>query len=277
MPIREVALPSRLTEFYNSDSGRTQWSGELITTVPPTGALESEFTSGFKEFRPGTTQQARFNHAVFGPAFPDVGFPEAFRFGDLAGFRLPLFGDSDGDAGLSPVDSGSTKLFRDGQLVGETAQAGFGTFTLPPEAAGYRLTTSAVRPGIFDVSTRIDAAWTFRSAHTDDTGLNPTPLPLSAIRFTPKLDDDNTARAGRPFLVPVALQLQSGATVRPPRLSVEVSYDEGKTWRPAQVLGNLAVLLFHPAGATSVSLRAKASDRNGNTVEQTIIRAYKLK
>jgi hypothetical protein len=277
LPAREVQLPSRLTEFYNSDSGRTQWSSEVITTVPATGDFESDFISGFREFRPGSTQQARFNHAVFGPAFPDTGFPAAFRFGDFAGFRLPLFGDSDGNAGLSPVDSGSTKLFRNGQLVGETANPGSGSFTLPPEAADYRLTTSAVRPGIFDVTTRIDAAWTFRSAHTDDTGLNPTPLPLSAIRFTPKLDDANTARAGRPLLVPVALQLQSGATVRPPRLSVEVSYDEGKTWRPAQVLGNLAVLLFHPAGATSVSLRAKASDRDGNTVEQTLIRAYKLR
>ena len=107
--------------------------------------------------------------------------------------------------------------------------------------------------------------------------VRPAALPLSAVRFAPKLDNDNSARAGRPFLVPVALQLQSGSTVRPARLAVDVSYDEGKTWRQADVLGNLAVLLFHPAGATSVSLRAKATDRDGDTVEQTVIRAYKLR
>ena len=38
-----------------------------------------------------------------------------------------------------------------------------------------------------------------------------------------------------------------------------------------------SVSVFHPAGATSVSLRAKATDRGGNTVEQTVIRAYKLR
>ena len=34
--------------------------------------------------------------------------------------------------------------------------------------------------------------------------------------------------------------------------------------------------LNHPAGATSVSLRASATDRDGNTVKQTIIRAYNV-
>lgn len=268
IPARDVSLPSRLTERYNTDG--IEWSTVLATE-------ESQFTSAFLRLKAGTTQRVRFNHAVFGPAFPDNGLPWAFRFGDVAVFRLPLFSDSDGNAGQSIVDSGNTRLFRNGQLVGESAQPGSGSFTLPPEVADYRLTTEAVRPGAFDVSTRISAAWTFRSAHTDDTGLTPTALPLSAIRFLPKLDDGNAARAGRPFLIPVLLQQQSGATVRATRLTVDVSYDEGKTWTPAQVLGNLAVLLHHPVGATSVSLRAKASDRGGSTVEQTIIRAYKLK
>jgi hypothetical protein len=33
----------------------------------------------------------------------------------------------------------------------------------------------------------------------------------------------------------------------------------------------------HPAGAESVSLRATATDREGNSVTQTVIRAYKLR
>ena len=37
------------------------------------------------------------------------------------------------------------------------------------------------------------------------------------------------------------------------------------------------VLLRHPVGATSVSLRATAGDTAGNLVEQTIIRAYQLR
>ncbi len=55
------------------------------------------------------------------------------------------------------------------------------------------------------------------------------------------------------------------------------SYDEGATWRTADVLLNLVALVRHPKDAESVSLRASATDRDGNAVEHTIIRAYKLR
>jgi hypothetical protein len=55
---------------------------------------------------------------------------------------------------------------------------------------------------------------------------------------------------------------------------VDVSYDEGHTWRSVTAHGD-RVILTHPADARSVSLRARAEDR-GTTVEQTIIRAYLL-
>ncbi|GAA0926792.1 hypothetical protein GCM10009560_28950 [Nonomuraea longicatena] len=35
-------------------------------------------------------------------------------------------------------------------------------------------------------------------------------------------------------------------------------------------------MLRHPAGDGFVSLRAKATDTSGNTVEQTVIRAYRI-
>ncbi|MGW5157711.1 hypothetical protein ACWEPN_19735 [Nonomuraea wenchangensis] len=60
------------------------------------------------------------------------------------------------------------------------------------------------------------------------------------------------------------------------RLSVEVSYDDGATWTRAEVHGPAAVLR-HPAGDGYVSLRARAVDGAGNTAEQTIIRAYRIR
>jgi hypothetical protein len=54
------------------------------------------------------------------------------------------------------------------------------------------------------------------------------------------------------------------------------SYGGGQTW-PATVRGNAQLILQHQAGAEAVSLRAKAVDGNGNTVEQAIINAYKLR
>ena len=90
--------------------------------------------------------------------------------------------------------------------------------------------------------------------------------------------------------MPVALQHnETGAPDRPRTRSVEVSYDGGRTWRKADLLWNLAVLLRHPAdvgvrvavaapaAAAAVSLRATAGDRAGNEVRQIVIRAYKLR
>jgi hypothetical protein len=54
-----------------------------------------------------------------------------------------------------------------------------------------------------------------------------------------------------------------------------VSYDDGAHWQKAPVVAG-KVLLQHPAKGY-VSLRAKASDTAGNNVEQTIIRAYRLR
>jgi hypothetical protein len=128
------------------------------------------------------------------------------------------------------------------------------------------MTASATREA--EVSTAVDVAWTFRSAHADGFSR----VPLSVVRFTPRLED-NAAPHGR-FLVPVALQRADGSLTQPRHLTVAVSYDEGRTWQRATTQGD-QVVLTHPAGAGSVSLRARARDRD-TTVEQTIIRAYLL-
>jgi hypothetical protein len=81
--------------------------------------------------------------------------------------------------------------------------------------------------------------------------------------------------------VPVAVQSQlgssSGATTS---LRVEVSYDDGATWTRVQLRrehGRTVAVLNHPDGPAFVSLRATAGDAKGNSVEQTIIRAYRTR
>ena len=63
-------------------------------------------------------------------------------------------------------------------------------------------------------------------------------------------------------------------------LTVEVSYDDGQTWKPTTVKrhrGQWSVTVDHPATADFVSLRSSVADADGNTQRQTIIRAYALK
>ncbi|AMW11871.1 hypothetical protein A4E84_21630 [Streptomyces qaidamensis] len=93
------------------------------------------------------------------------------------------------------------------------------------------------------------------------------------IRFSPVLTLSGTARAGKRFEVPFSIE-RAAAGQLPEKLAFEVSYDEGTTWQPTKTVGGTHLSLTHPAKAGSVSLRAKLTDRKGNTLVQTIERAY---
>ncbi|MFB6671892.1 hypothetical protein ACFCWG_05690 [Streptomyces sp. NPDC056390] len=60
-----------------------------------------------------------------------------------------------------------------------------------------------------------------------------------------------------------------------------MSYDDGSHWMPAGLRGTAdgkwTVDVRAPKSAKHVSLRATAKDDAGNTVSQTVMRAYALK
>jgi hypothetical protein len=66
-------------------------------------------------------------------------------------------------------------------------------------------------------------------------------------------------------------------SVRPGKGREKMSFSTLTAGEHVPVTPKLEAKLNHPTGATSVSLRASATDRDGNTVKQTIIKAYTLK
>lgn len=105
-------------------------------------------------------------------------------------------------------------------------------------------------------------------------------MPLLAVRFAPDLDDHNAAPAGRRFTIPVSVERNRAALGSVHTPTVEVSYDDGRTWRATNVKrhhGKWTVTVNHPAGAEFVSLRGGVSDADGNSEKVTIIRAYALR
>jgi subtilisin family serine protease len=267
--IEPFTAPGVRTEYYGGENA--DWSRRMNVQSPTgyRGGLEGPP----KPYTPRKTYQESFYHPVFGPSLTDNrGRPWLYRDENELVANLPLFGDGAGNAGRATA-MGATKLYRDGELLAENDESGYGRFTLPDGAAEYRLTTDAVRT-TSSLSTKVSAAWTFRSDRTARV----TALPISVIRYTPKLDAGGTAPAGGVFQVPVSVQSQAGAARTRQRItSAEVSYDSGATWRPVPVNGGCVLRLSHPEDAKSVSLRATAGDRSGNTVEQTIIDAYLLR
>ncbi|MFC9842297.1 S8 family serine peptidase [Streptomyces sp. NPDC060223] len=277
------SLPLSTTD-YVLDSGvewsfRTwQTSGEGRETV-----WENFLMRMPRTWQAGQTYQERFNIGVFGPvlpgatdAGPEQGFPGVTRNGNTIRAFVPLFGDGAGHWGLSDHTTQESSL----RIDGKEAADNFGIpvtdsvteFTVPAQDSAYELTLDNTRdPAVYPVSTRVKAEWTFRSAAT--SGDEGATLPLSVIRFSPQLSLSSTAQAGTRFQVPFTVE-GAAAGQRPKKLAFEVSYDEGTTWQSAKAVGGTHLSLTHPAEAGSVSLRAKLTDREGNTLVQTIERAY---
>ncbi|MEU7947699.1 S8 family serine peptidase [Micromonospora taraxaci] len=276
-----TVVPGQRVEHYSTRD--VSWSSELSFW----GDIE-EWWTDFKEalmsesrtYRPGRHTRESWGGAPYGPTFPAPRWPGqgVTRIGDEIQVDVPLHSDAEGHAGGSVVDTARTALYRNGVLVGESSDTGFGAFAVPPGAAAYRLEVSAKR-SFTDLSTEVSTAWTFRSRHVG--GDDYRQLPVSAIRFTPPLSVDNAAPAGRSLVIPVQVQRQPGAAgSRVTKLTVDVSYDGGKTWQSARVRHGghgWTATVRHPAGPGYASLRATAKDAAGNTVTEKIIQAYRLR
>ncbi|MFI6179161.1 S8 family serine peptidase [Nonomuraea sp. NPDC051191] len=263
MFVTDFRPPFTHTEYVNTGGG-LRWLNSY-TEMGPT--WEGDLTSTAFRYEAGRAYDETWNRGVFGPApVTWEGTPPVSRAGDVISAFPSLYADGAGHLGLSSVSGARTALYRDGELVAE--EPGLGArFGVPAGEAAYRLEVEAER-GPEIVSTRTAVAWTFRSAGGRDGA-----LPLPVVAFSPSLDAASGAPAGRAFAVPVSVRGQAGA-VR--ELSVDVSYDDGRTWRAVKVAGG-AVRLRHPAAAGFVSLRARAADAGGNTVEQTVIHAYRIR
>ncbi|MFI6737849.1 S8 family serine peptidase [Nonomuraea sp. NPDC050451] len=266
--------PFKQVEYVNTDDG-IRWQ-RFLFEYGPDGRL-NRFDSPFQAYRSGRAYTELWNRGVFSPALPWAGAEEVngvSRTGDVISTDLLMYGDSRGALGTSTRAMQRTALYRDGTLVGEQPEIRT-SFTVPAREAAYRLVVESERGAPATLSTRVSGAWTFRSGHV--AGETPVRLPVSVVRFGPALDAENSAPSGRRFTVPVTVQPLEGSAARPVRrLSVEVSYDDGATWTRAAIHGSAAVLR-HPAGDGFVSLRGRAVDEAGNTVEQTIIRAYRIR
>ncbi|MFB9684280.1 S8 family serine peptidase [Amycolatopsis plumensis] len=270
-------LPFTLQEYYSPDTPWERFFGKPVEKP----LYEWSTQTVPRTFRRGESVAEHWNTGVLGPAFPPYpGSPAewAGRAGDTVYFDLAPFSDpSSGHYGQSVTDSAETVLDRGDERIGGQPWAGYHEFDVPPGESPYRLHSESARSSSAGLSTRVTADWTFRSGTVP--GAQVRPIPLMAVRFTPWLDDHNRAPGGVPFVVPVRVE-HTEEQARITSLKVGVSYDDGGTWRAVPVWrgdGQWLAGLRHPAGAAFVSLRATATDGAGNTVDQTIIRGYRLR
>ncbi|MGW2221728.1 S8 family peptidase [Nonomuraea sp. NPDC001684] len=259
---RIVRTPLRRTEYVSADGSYWQHLVNHQYVWDEMGRLLDGMTEQPRTYQPGTRISESWHAPVVRPAIPGWLKPST-REGDTLEIRVPEFVDSSGHVSRAGVDNdtASARFFRNGTLVAER-DAAWGAFPAAPQEAAYRLELSTRRTSEeWTTAIATETAWTFRSKPGD--------------RVLPLLQVDYDVRPERPGLVGFAVRHQEGVTgARAKDLKLELSYDDGATWRrqPVIPLGggryDAIVLRPHP------SLRVTATDSAGNTVQQTVIRAY---
>ncbi|MFF3559944.1 S8 family serine peptidase [Streptomyces sp. NPDC002574] len=271
-----VAAQSALTSWVTAGPGVT-WVSSAATRDLGLGGTPRSYKAR------STSRETWFAPVVHPRLLNDSTRTAPFRVGDIiSSSSVSAWGDSGGHAGVLWADGETSKvsLYQGAQLLGETVNDGiFSVEGLPTEPLPYRLVVEGKRdlPGR-PYSTRTRTDWGFTSGTTDYTVLSPLPL----IQLDYAVSTDLSGRAGRRAAVSVTPSHLAGATgagtIR--TVTVDVSYDDGATWRRATSRQKGAVWtasLDAPSKARFASLRTTAKDAKGNTVSQTVIRAFGLK
>ena len=265
-------VPSTRTIYYSANGVTWNHRWDIL------GGRQSQFWYDGSTWRPGKRYVVDWQRGPAGPKFN----PRTYvaRVGNTVVFNVPPFGDDSGHTGYSLLDSGRMGFYQDGVRLVEIPTYFYdASGPVPAADTPFRLEYEVNRATGFNASTKISGAWTFRSGEVGTDKW--TYLPLSSFSFTPQVDLNNGAPAGTPYLVPVSLKTQPGSTPSATKkISVEVSYDEGTSWRKVNLIrtgtDTWLAPLRHPAKG-SVSFRANAERADSGTVTYTVIRAYNLR
>ncbi|MEV6241799.1 S8 family serine peptidase [Lentzea sp. NPDC051838] len=259
----QVPDNGRAVDYVTTAGAKWSW---IYDRNAPDGTREYSTSTNANSFKATKKYSQAFGGAILSPSVPEApGFGLA-RLEDQIAVRVPLFTDNNGGEGSAGTGTAKTTLFHNGTKLGEQPRPG-AIFDVPAAEGSYRAEMEHSRTA--EVSTKVSGAWTFKAKHTTDV----THLPLTVVRFLPKLDDKDTAH-GRVLVLPLKIEQQQN-TPKVKRVTVEVSFDDGATWKQVQVAGDKAIVK-HPKGAKFASLRAKTADAAGNTGEVTVLRAYKI-
>ncbi|MFE9204457.1 hypothetical protein [Micromonospora sp. NPDC007230] len=203
------------------------------------------------------------------------------RSGDQLRVAIDGFIDADGNHGTEYTHPSGVRthleIRADGALVGETDNLPSGTVRLPGGESRVSISFTADNPQAWnELSTHTDTAWSFPSTTTAADAAETQPLLLPD--YDVGVDLHNRVRADRQGRVAFDLRLRRPDGV-PSTLggepSLDASYDDGATWRPAVVTrGTEGWRVELPAGSGLVSLRLHAEDTGGSVVDQTIVRAF---
>ncbi|PEJ57618.1 MULTISPECIES: S8 family serine peptidase [unclassified Bacillus (in: firmicutes)] len=273
-------------EYYTADKD-ISWLGMIVLNSVTNGVTGQGVTYDTRIMKKGKSE-VEWNRGPVNPSTASTfGGLELFpsrRTGDTISFghRLFSFGEEGHElteyTGASKL-TGTTAVTRTGGSSGSVASPVGITVIVPADDSEYTVTTTATRQvGWSDLGTQAETTWTFHSKRP--AGGETTLLPLLMIRADGDFyGADAVTRRDTDFILNLDVNREDGAKVKLTKLSVEISFDDGKTWSQnpifAQTIDSGKTIINHTSGGF-VSLRLKAEDKSGNKVSQTMIRAFRI-
>ncbi|MEU9294863.1 S8 family peptidase [Streptomyces sp. NPDC048266] len=278
--LETVPAPGTRTEYHTA--GDTAWS-QMVNSSFPFGEL---MIGARHAYTPGERRTERWYDGVIAPTAPrdTTGEPVLVseRQGNLIGFANAMWGDGTHHAEPGSFgDIGNVRLSRDGELLGENSWP-FGVFEVPAEAGTYTLEQNTMKIGskVWARSTSVNSIWKFTSKL--DESVYSQGIPILFPRYD--LPEDGLKTLAATDGQHIGLTATGHAGYTPAALTsakLSYSYDGGTTWTEARVSqhgGHWTATVNH-AGATGepVTLKTELTDANGNSVTQTVVRAYDVR
>ncbi|QNE75235.1 hypothetical protein F0344_11995 [Streptomyces finlayi] len=268
-----VVLPRSRTEYVSSDV--PTW--EAVKAGPVWTADGSWKMTNTSTLKAGQRVHRDWNKAVVRTALPDAQPNSAVRLGDVGVISSAGLLDTAADQYFS-AESGTDKalstVYRDGTLLGSARSAPV-AFPMAAQRAEYRVVTDVQRyaPG-WTTSTKVRTDWSFHSERKEGMPL----LPVLSVDYRLDVDRANSARPHSTTRIGLGVRYPKGLNgLKLAGAKLWTSYDDGATWRQVRLDGDLDGTIGNPAKAGFVSLRVQATDADGNTVEQTVTRAYQVR
>ncbi|MFE9138517.1 S8 family serine peptidase [Streptomyces sp. NPDC007355] len=278
--LETVPAPGTRTEYHTA--GDTAWS-QMVNSSFPFGEL---MIGARHAYTPGERRTERWYDGVIAPTAPrdTTGEPVLVseRQGNLIGFANAMWGDGTHHAEPGSFgDIGNVRLSRDGELLGENSWP-FGVFEVPAEAGTYTLEQNTMKIGskVWARSTSVNSIWKFTSKL--DESVYSQGIPILFPRYD--LPEDGLKTLAATDGQHIGLTATGHAGYTPAALTsakLSYSYDGGTTWTEARVSqhgGHWTATVNH-TGATGkpVTLKTELTDANGNSVTQTVVRAYDVR
>ncbi|ADD41727.1 hypothetical protein [Stackebrandtia nassauensis] len=275
----EVKWGTKRTEYVTPGADLTWYANALIGDPQSDESISIE---GSAHFEAGPAKAVTGKAPVSFNVGGTYEEPILTRKGDKMSMYLPFMDNANRAEVIEDFHTikGTAVLKRDGKEIGrKKLTSPFATFTLPKKDSGtYTLSTEMSHSKDYTpLATKTKVKWTFKSKPTSKD----TPLNVSAVAFDAEGVSGGYADVKKQQNFTLDFQAQEGAKdTKLKKLTFEVSYDDGKTWKKVKVKvkGDTATgKLKHPKDAKFVSVRATATDDAGNKATHSTVHTYGLK